>query len=180
LHEIDFMIPTFYLILLVTIPAILVFLTAWWVLKNFLEAEIRIKSLDLRQSEGRANIALKLQALERLLVLCDRIHIPSLVLRTQEPNMKADMLKMALLYTINEEMNHNVSQQLYVSSGLWKVIQSYRDNVSTFIDGVYQNLPPDSNAQLFAETLFIQLEKTGDLGTRLAIEAIKKESEKFF
>ena len=78
--------------------------------------------------------ALRLQAYERFTLMLERIAVPSLLLRQPPPeDISARAYTANLLLTIRDEVEYNVTQQIYVSDSLWNIIQQARDNVSQLI-----------------------------------------------
>ena len=58
---------------------------------------------------------LQLQAYERLVMLTERIALPSLVGRANQPGMNAKEMQLLLLESIKQEFDYNATQQIYVS-----------------------------------------------------------------
>lgn len=62
----------------ISIPALIVFATAYYLIKKQIESAYQLKSLEIKQSAMKTTIPLKMQAYERLAMLCERSEIPSL------------------------------------------------------------------------------------------------------
>ena len=73
----------------ITVPALIVFLTVYYLMKHFLENQYQVKMLECKQNQQNTTIPLRLQAYERLSLFCERISIPSLVLRVRGEGMPA-------------------------------------------------------------------------------------------
>lgn len=58
---------------------------------------------------------LQLQAYERLVMLAERIALPNLVSRANQPGMSAKEMQLLLLESIRQEYDYNATQQIYVS-----------------------------------------------------------------
>jgi hypothetical protein len=78
------------------------------------------------------------------MLLCDRASIPNLLLRIRMPGMTVGELRGALLLTLNQEFEHNTSQQLYVSDTLWQIILLARNETMAAITQAAEDL--DSQA----------------------------------
>jgi len=66
--------------------------------------------------------------------MLERINVPNLLLRLPAATgSSAKEYTTALLLTIREEFEYNVTQQIYVSEALWSVLLQARDNVSQLI-----------------------------------------------
>src|SRR4051812_47974463 len=54
---------------------------------------------------------LRLQAYERLVLLCERIALPNLISRVSQPGFSAREMQMLLIESIKQEYEYNASQQ---------------------------------------------------------------------
>ncbi|MDP4820958.1 MAG: hypothetical protein NWR67_08120, partial [Saprospiraceae bacterium] len=113
----------------ISIPALLVFFTAQYLIRQTLEGYQQTLARQLKSEQTRLTMPLKLQAYERLALFCDRIFLPSLLLRVFERQLTVLQLKSTLLIQIQQEYEHNITQQVYVSEALWKIMLAARDEV---------------------------------------------------
>lgn len=123
----------FFEVLKYSIPALIVFATVYYLFKNFLNQQYQLEALKFRQTQGKEIIPLKLQAYERLMMLCERISLDNLAYRLVHPDMGVAELRNAMLIAIQQEYEHNISQQVYVSENLWKIIQIAKDQMQSVI-----------------------------------------------
>jgi len=165
----------FYL-LLVTVPSLIVYLTARAVLQKFLDQQLQRQNLETRKQERETVLPLRLQAYERLSLFCERIAIPGLLLRVQQPNMSANDLRISLLLAIQREYEHNITQQVYVSQKLWEIIRAARDDAENMISIANEDLPTDAAANAYGHQLLEIVERRGSTGVDTALAAIKKEA----
>jgi|SRR3954468_20273929 len=89
---------------------------------------------------------LQLQAYERLVLLCERISLPSLISRVSQPGLSAREMQVFLLETIKQEYEYNISQQVYVSTLAWDAVRNLRDQSMLIINQISSVLPPDARA----------------------------------
>jgi hypothetical protein len=126
------------------LPPILIFLTAYLLIRSFLRNDTRrreqesdrqnaSKLLELKMQNRKDLTPIRLQAYERLLLFVERNRIPALYLRIRKANMTAQGLQVAMLKSVREEFDHNLSQQLYVSGEAWKLLVSAKDNTLDLI-----------------------------------------------
>ncbi|GJM33211.1 MAG: hypothetical protein DHS20C18_22120 [Saprospiraceae bacterium] len=158
-----------------TVPALVVFMTVYFLMKQYLENQRQIKLLDIRQGQQEKTLPLRLQAYERLSLFCDRIAIPNLLLRWKKPGMTTAELKFSLLMAIQQEYEHNITQQVYVSDQLWQIVKIARDDAVNFISLVADSVDPKAKAEDFSEAL-IQYVSTREMGVDKALIAIKREA----
>ncbi len=79
------------------------------------------------ESNSPATYQLKLQAYERLIVLANRIALPDLIARMNQPGLSAREMQLLLTQTIKQEFDHNITQQLYVSADAWSAIKNLKE-----------------------------------------------------
>ena len=66
-------------------------------------------------SDGYTSRPLQLQAYERLVMLSERIALPSLISRVNQPGLSLKEMQLLLLENIKQEYEYNMTQQIYVS-----------------------------------------------------------------
>jgi hypothetical protein len=120
-------------ILKYTLPALIVFFTVHYLFKNFLNQQYRLRDLKFRNNLGKDVRALKLQAYERLILFCERITFENLSYRLVHTDMGVRELQNAMLIAIQQEFEHNITQQIYVSENLWKIIQLAKEQMQAHI-----------------------------------------------
>ncbi|HFC00353.1 MAG TPA: hypothetical protein ENJ53_06065 [Phaeodactylibacter sp.] len=163
-------------ILKLTIPSFAVVAVVYFMLREYFESEHKRAMLEIKTKQQNTTLPIRLGAYERLSLFCERISIPALILRVRVEGTTAQQLRLGLLIAIQQEFEHNITQQVYVSDNLWKIIKIARDDVQNTIDYVYQSIDPDADAKEYAKALFEFLEKKEVLPLHKAQEAVKKEA----
>lgn len=163
-------------IIKITVPALVVFFTVYYLMKTYLDKQYQLKVLEFKQLQSGATVPARLQAYERLSLFCERIAIPSLMLRLREEGQSNALLRMAMLITIQQEFEHNITQQVYVSEQLWQIVKIARDNTVLEINGLYENVDPSGSSKELASTLLNQQESRSASSLSTALSAIKKEA----
>ncbi len=183
-------------ILKLVLPSLLVFLTAWLILRAFLNKESdTIQSILIRDTENRriellqntskTILPMRLQAYERMALFCSRIEMGQLVSNTNATTeMPAEMYKAALVMQVEEEFQHNVTQQVYLTDDLWHIILLAKKEVTQICEKLYQDveaahqdqgLKGQAKATAFLDALVKYMQETPQIGYRHALSAIKKE-----
>ena len=162
-------------IIKVTTPALIVFLTVYFLMKEYFKKEYNMRLMEQRQETRETVIPLKLQAYERLTLLCERIRIENLLARLASISADPNLLKNSLVIAIHQEFEHNISQQVYVSQSLWKIIGLAKSQTINIITKTAENLPEGSTAEDFRMILIHQLSNI-ESPLDMAIMAIKKEA----
>lgn len=166
-------------ILKFTLPSLIVGVIVYILFKNFFEFQLKIKALENKHGDRKITVPIRLQAYERLSLFCERISIPNLImrLRTQEGN--AQSLRYALLIAIQQEFEHNVSQQVYVSSELWQVIKLSKENMLGIVNEVASNISKDADNEALIDALFkFMADKQSP--TDVALAALRQEAGDLF
>ena len=128
-------------ILKITIPALIVFFTAWVLLRNMIKNDQDKRRQELILQNSRTVTPIKLQAYERIILFLERISLESLLVRVSSPDMTASQLHSALLSTIRSEFEHNLSQQIYMSQQAWEVVRNARSNMIKIINSEVEKMP---------------------------------------
>lgn len=87
---------------------------------------------------------LQLQAYERLILLTDRIALPNLIQRVNQPGLSAREMQSLLTLSIRQEFEHNITQQIYVSADAWDAVRNYKDQNMLIINQVGSFLPAEA------------------------------------
>lgn len=90
---------------------------------------------------------LRLQAYERLVILCERISLPNLISRVNDPQLNARDMQYLLIENIKQEFEYNTSQQIYVSQKAWEAVRNLRDQTLLIINSIARALPPEAAAR---------------------------------
>lgn len=168
------------LIVAITIPALVVFFTVYSLLKQYLDGQYRLRVLDFQQQRSDAVTPVRMQAYERLALLCERIDIPSLLLRTPSFGISASQLKLDLMLSVQQEFEYNQTQQVYVSEPLWEIIKLAKDDVLNTISNVSASIDGSIEGQKLSEALILFLNERESTGPIVALRAIKKEAALLF
>jgi hypothetical protein len=135
-------------ILKYTLPSLIVFATAYYLLKQYLNHQTVLKSMEIKSKDDNTLTAVKLQAYERLTLFLERIMPYNLYLRLNNSELNAKTLQNAMLIALQQEYEHNLTQQVYISNNLWKIIKLAKDQTVDIIsqcgDHVYNTEGTDA------------------------------------
>jgi hypothetical protein len=162
-------------LVLILMPALLVGATAYLVLKNLLKAEALKRQHSLDTEKFKLIAPLRLQAYERMILLLERIAPSQLIMRNINTGQSAIDLQNVLISNIRQEFEHNLSQQVYISSNAWELIKNAREAVVSDINSAAEKLNEKASATDLAQAIF-ENDITGDASTLYkALEFLKKE-----
>jgi hypothetical protein len=107
---------------------------------------------EARQNESKeinappvATKQLQLQAYERLILLTDRIALPNLVNRVNQPGLSAREMQSLLAQSIRNEFEHNITQQIYVSAEAWDTVKNLKEQNLLIVNQVASFLPENAS-----------------------------------
>jgi hypothetical protein len=164
-----------------TVPAIIVFITAFYLIKTMLHSQLQAQELKLKQNTKSISVPIRLQAYERLALLMERIDLFTLVHKLRTPNMTVAELQLLMTNQIRHEFEHNLSQQVYVSHDLWVQIRGTKEQMIMTVNRIGSAMPPNISAKEFTHALMEYLnEMDGILPTHRTIEKIKSEATLLF
>jgi hypothetical protein len=103
---------------------------------------------------------LKLQAYERLILLADRIALPNLISRSNQPGLSVREMQNLLIQTIRSEFDHNITQQIYVSPEAWDAIRNLKEQNMLIINQVASFLPESATGQDLNKSLLEMVMQT--------------------
>lgn len=162
-------------ILKISIPALIVFLTAWLLLRNMIKNDQDKRRQELILQNSRTITPIKLQAYERVVLFLERISLESLLIRVSTSEMTASQLHTAMLTAIRSEFEHNLSQQIYMSQQAWEVVKNARSNMIKLINSEAENMPAESTAMALSKRLLEKVMALETEPTRAAVDFVKAE-----
>lgn len=122
---------------------------------------------------------LQLQAYERLVILAERIALPNLISRVNEPSLDKRSMQLLLNQTIKQEFDYNLSQQIYVSNEAWEAVRNLKEQNLHVINQLGAILPDELTGMEFNKKIieFIMSQPQGSMHT-LVQEALSYEARK--
>ena len=115
------------------LPSVIVAAIAYLLFQQYFKNEDRARQWRLRKDLHKEALPLRLQAYERLTLLLDRTSPQKLALRVAPASQDKMAYELLLIEHINAEYEHNITQQIYVSSDLWNVILISKDTTLQII-----------------------------------------------
>ena len=168
-------------ILKIVLPAGIVLLAAFLLVKRFLENDQKRRDHDVKKSNQAVITPLRLQAYERVVLFLERINPNTLVVRVNKHGYSSHQLHLELIKTIKSEYEHNLSQQIYISHGAWELVKTTKEEITKLINISATKVPQNSAGNDLAMMI---LNISSNLGKKLpndiALEFIKKEVNQNF
>ena len=105
-----------------TIPSIITGAVAYYFFLTYTKSEEKKLRLAMLKSNQKQALPIKLQAYERMTLFLERINPSSLIIRVNSINNDKNAYSVSLINSIEQEFEHNIAQQIYISEKCWSVI----------------------------------------------------------
>ncbi len=145
----------------IMLPSLLVLLITYLMIRSYFdnqlalkkeEVEIKRNEMDIKRSElamkneGRS-VPIRLQAYERLILLLERNQPFKLLTNIYDDDLTVPEYQLLLINTIRSELEHNLTQQLYVSDDAWSVVRSSLEELINTINILAKQQPNEATGR---------------------------------
>lgn len=156
------------------IPSIVTGAVAYFIFSGFVKQGTQEKKLEMLAEKKKDSLPIRLQAYERMLLFCERINPVKLLLRVKPiGNNTQDYLQL-LLANIEQEYDHNMVQQLYITDECWNVIIASKAAVMNILKQIANT---SESAGDFRENVLLEYSKK-EPQTDTAVAFLKNEVKK--
>lgn len=154
-------------------PAAITGAVAYIAFEKFAKIDENRRRFQLMRENQKHALPLRLQAYERMALFLERINPAKLVLRIAPLNDDKKEYENLLVHHIEQEFEHNLTQQIYVTDDCWTMIINAKNTIIQNIRKV--GLKPDiENVQKFREAILAnQLEN--ESASSIALTFLKNE-----
>tara|TARA_R110002073_G_scaffold128999_5_gene275231 strand:+ start:24176 stop:24688 length:513 start_codon:yes stop_codon:yes gene_type:complete len=156
------------------IPALVTGAVAYFVMSSLRNQDTNEKKLELLAQKKKEALPIKLQAYERMLLFCERINPIKLLVRIKPIGDTTEDYLQLLLASLEQEYDHNMVQQLYITDECWNVIIASK---SAVINKLKQVASTSSSASDFRENVLLDYAKKTP-PTDTAVAFLKNEVKK--
>lgn len=160
-------------LLLNLIPAFLVGAIAYYFFKKHIENEERRRRFLLQKDMQKETFPLRLQAYERMALFLERIAPSKLLTRINPTSSNKEDYETLLIANIEQEFEHNLSQQIYVSDECWTIITAAKNATIQLIRKANMLEKTDTSNALREKVLTELMDKQSP--SKAALSYIKKE-----
>ena len=109
------------------IPAVITGVLAYYFFKQFIRNEDNRRNFLVRKELEKHALPIRLQAYERMVLFLERITPAKLLIRMNPKSSNKESYESLLIATIEEEFEHNLSQQIYLSDECWSIITASKN-----------------------------------------------------
>ena len=171
--------PIFFLVIL-SITSISIIIIVYLFLKRQSQKEQVYLEVELKKQRQEFFLPNRVDAYERAILLMERLHPNSLVMRLNNPSLPAKIMYAEFLKTIREEFDHNITQQLFISPIAWKLLRDSKEELVKLINLAASQLPENATAIDLSAKIFELVAQLEKLPSEVATEFLKIEFQELF
>lgn len=163
------------------LPSLVVLGASVLVIRMYMKKEEDYRRFELAVKNRDNTLPLRLQAYERLALLMERMMPAALVTRLTPPDISARDYQYILVSNIKQEFEHNLAQQIYVSSAVWTAVNMVKDESIKNINLLTATLGHEGTAQELSRAILkFYMEAETVLPQTTALDLIKNEVKTLF
>jgi hypothetical protein len=170
----------FALVIVAVVFAIALVIIVQYFLKKLNFNESLMLQGELKKQRQEFFIAHRMEAYQRVVLYMERIQPSALVMRMNQPNMNALVLQSLVLKAIRDEYDHNVAQQMFISSNAWNMMKNAKEETVKLINVAASQLGNDASANDLATAVITLSAEINPLPSEIAIDALKAEFQQLF
>lgn len=161
----------------IVIILFLVLLLAFiWLLTEFSTMK---KQMAERKNNEPETLRLRLQAYERITLLAERIALQNLLSRNNNPGLTCRQMQATLIDSIRQEYDYNLSQQIYVSTEVWRAVNNLKEQNIYIINQLASTLPAQASGMDLNKHIIDYLINNSNASLHnIVLEAINYEAKK--
>lgn len=160
-------------LLLFAIPSLITGLIAYYFFKEHTKNEDGRRRYLLHKDMQVNAMPLRLQAYERMAIFLERITPSKLLIRVVPTSSNKEDYENLLIVSIEQEFEHNLSQQIYVSDDCWNIINAAKNATIQLIRKASLLVKTDTANKLREVVLTEMMEKRAP--SDAALSFIKQE-----
>lgn len=120
-------------LILYTVPSLITGLIAYYFFKTHTNNEDGRRRFLLKKDMQVESLPLRLQAYERLTIFLERIKPSKLLIRVTPNTSNKEEYASLIIQNIEQEFEHNLSQQIYISDKCWSIINASKNTTIQLI-----------------------------------------------
>lgn len=162
------------------LPAAIVLLAVRYMNGSRIEQERMNGSLDIRKDMLRTHLPLKLAAYERAVLYLERINPQSLLARTGNAGKSAPQLHLELVREIRMEYDHNLVQQIYISTKGWAALVKAKEEILTLVNQCGREVGEAGDAMTLSRRILESYSERDYDPSLFAINVLKEDIDALF
>ena len=167
-------------ILKLTVAGVGVVWVAFYMFKPYFDRTQRLQVLELKKSADNHTLPLRLQAYERVVLFVERMNPANSLVRLGGNGYSAVELHHLAVQEVHNEYQHNITQQIYVSSRAWAVVRRLKDDTVNLLNSTLRGLPEGASGLDFSRALLTHLSQLETNPYEVAGDMVRKDLEELF
>jgi len=167
------------------LPAAIVLVAMYMTVKAFVNKDFELaqknfeqRIVDFKIENSKIVLPLKLQAYERICLFLERISLNNLLLRVNDPAFTAGQLQQKINMDVRDELNHNLSQQIYLSDDAWTMVKRTQEEVITIVNKAAEKVDRNERGIELAKKIFEEVLERQNNPCEVTLKFIKDELRK--
>jgi hypothetical protein len=143
------------------LPAAIVLVAMYMTVKAFINKDFELaqkdfekKLVDLKMENTKVVLPIRLQAYERICLFLERISPNNLVIRVNDPSFTAGQLQQRITMDVRDELNHNLSQQIYMSDDAWTLVKRTQEEIISIVNKAAERVDRNDRGIELAKRIF--------------------------
>ena len=165
-------------ILSYTIPSIITGLVAYYFFSHQFKKEQSRENFKLLREDKKQMLSMRIDAYERMTLFMERINPSKLLIRVTPTSEDKELYVQKLIQSVEQEFEHNLSQQIYISEECWSVLVTSK-NATTHIVKKTAEDNRVTNAQELREAILKRMIE-GNPPSTTGLTFIKEEVKEMF
>jgi hypothetical protein len=165
-----------YILVAVALIVFVIFTLRDWFLQK--KAKDQAPPVEGEKNNNDIALPLRLQAYERLVVFLERIKPESLISRINEPGLQVKNTRMLMVHSIQAEYEHNISQQIYVSTESWEAVCNAKEQLVNLINTLSGKMDPGADGKILDKQLLELSLHEKEFPVRTALNILNDEAKK--
>ena len=116
-------------LLMYTVPSLITGGLAYYLFDSYFKDQQNTRRWLIQKENQKQSLPLRLQAYERLALFLERINPTKLLIRVAPLNNNKVDYQNLLIQHIEQEYEHNITQQVYVTDALWTILLTAKNTI---------------------------------------------------
>ena len=155
------------------IPALVTGVIAFLFFREHTDNENNRRNFILKESIQKESLPIRLQAYERLTLFLERISPQNLLKRVSPISQEVEDYKSLIIQTVEQEYEHNLSQQIYVSEPCWRIVSAAKNStIQTIVSFKNKDVTSANNIRPLLLDILLNNEVTAEMALNFLNEEV--------
>ena len=155
------------------IPALVTGVIAFLFFREHTDNENNRRNFILKESIQKESLPIRLQAYERLTLFLERISPQNLLKRVSPISQEVEDYKSLIIQTVEQEYEHNLSQQIYVSAPCWRIVSAAKNcTIQTIVSFKNKDVTSANNIRPLLLDILLNNEVTAEMALNFLNEEV--------